>query len=237
MMEQTSVASSSSSQTSPTDKKAKVWIDKLEDLQICESYCHVSFNSEEGTKKSGKEFWTQVCNHFMKNIVHKQCTLVDRTWDSLKARWLSHIQKNVSKFAGCLTKCIKKNASGSNIGFDVKCYDYLSEKSERWAAILNENASDKETLDDETADAIARADHSFRPIGNKKALAQKRKREAIVIDDDGEEIDPIEALIKETKKLNDRAEERAAKIAKHLQEDQEILHRFKEVLLMENFGG
>lgn len=119
MMEQTSVASSSSSQTSPTDKKAKVWIDKLEDLQICESYCHVSFNSEEGTKKSGKEFWTQVCNHFMKNIVHKQCTLVDRTWDSLKARWLSHIQKNVSKFAGCLTKCIKKNASGSNIGFDV----------------------------------------------------------------------------------------------------------------------
>ncbi|OAC98584.1 hypothetical protein MUCCIDRAFT_75643 [Mucor lusitanicus CBS 277.49] len=103
-----------------------------------------------------------------------------------------------------------------------ECYDYLSEKSERWAAILNENASDKETLDDETADAIARADHSFRPIGNKKALAQKRKREAIVIDDDGEEIDPIEALIKETKKLNDRAEERAAKIAKHLQEDQEI---------------
>ncbi|KAF1806295.1 hypothetical protein FB192DRAFT_1004936 [Mucor lusitanicus] len=102
-----------------------------------------------------------------------------------------------------------------------ECYDYLSERSEKWAAILNEDASGKEKLDDETADTIAKAEHSVRPIGNKKALAENRKRKAIVIND-GEEINVIEALIKEIKKVNDRAEERAAKIGKYLEEDQEI---------------
>jgi hypothetical protein len=123
MMEQSSVSSSSSSiQTPPTEKMTKVWFDKLEDLLICESYCHVSLNFEERTKKTGKEFWMQVVfNYFiMQNIVHKQCTLVDRSWDSLNARCLNRIQKNICKFAGCLTKCIKKNPSGSNVVFNVR---------------------------------------------------------------------------------------------------------------------
>ncbi|OAD01502.1 hypothetical protein MUCCIDRAFT_156804 [Mucor lusitanicus CBS 277.49] len=100
-----------------------------------------------------------------------------------------------------------------------ECYDYLSEAFERWAAILNEDASGKAKLDDETADAIAKADHnSVRPIDNKKALTEKRKREVIVIDD-GEKINVvIEALIKEIKKVNDRAEEMAAEIGKYLED-------------------
>ncbi|KAL0145624.1 hypothetical protein V8B55DRAFT_1570236 [Mucor lusitanicus] len=76
-----------------------------------------------------------------------------------------------------------KNMDHSTVRFK-ECYDYLSEAFERWAAILNEDASGKAKLDDETADAIAKADHnSVRPIDNKKALTEKRKREVIVIDD------------------------------------------------------
>ncbi|KAF1806918.1 hypothetical protein FB192DRAFT_1442308 [Mucor lusitanicus] len=240
MMEHSSVASSSSSiQTPPTEKMTKVWFDKLEDLLICESYCHVSLNFEERTKKTGKEFWMQVVfNYFiMQNIVHKQCTLVDRSWDSLNARCLNRIQKNICKFAGCLTKCIKKNASGIRF---KECYDYLSEAFERWAAILNEDASGKAKLDDETADAIAKADHnSVRSIDNKKALTKKRKREVIVIDN-GKKINVIEALIKEIKKVNDRAEERAAKIGKYLEEDvvemPNVVVRRKTMLVWLDFG-
>ena len=98
-------------------KEVRKNFSKAEDLQICRSYIAYCIDPISGTEKKGKVFWDDIGQHFNESLSEDDF-VCHRTPDSIKTRWLNHIQPKTLKFSGYMRSTTKK-ASGSNYAYDV----------------------------------------------------------------------------------------------------------------------
>jgi hypothetical protein len=93
---------------------------EAEDVQLCNSFLAVSFDSVVGTNQNAKALWDRVLLDYNNRIDGDlQGT---RTATPLSNRWVNVINPRCSFFSGCLTQVKNGIPSGTNVADDVSFY-------------------------------------------------------------------------------------------------------------------
>lgn len=83
-----------------------------EDVWIAKSYKAVTTDASIGTDQDGEAYYRKIAESFNEAIASTADFVCVRTYESIRARWLNHLQKSLLKFAGCLTKALQEYHSG-----------------------------------------------------------------------------------------------------------------------------
>jgi len=83
-----------------------------EDVWIATAYAKVTSDASVGTDQDSDVYYKRIGDVFNKNIKDKPDFVQERSWESIRHRWLNVAQKSLLKFAGCLNKTLSEYHSG-----------------------------------------------------------------------------------------------------------------------------
>ncbi|XP_062213261.1 glutathione S-transferase T3-like [Phragmites australis] len=93
----------------PNQKRSKNFSEKEDELLVS-AWLNISMDAVQGNDQSRSTYWKRIHDYFHSNKDFNS----DRTQSSLMHRW-SHIQENVNKFVGCLSRIEGRRQSGVTI--------------------------------------------------------------------------------------------------------------------------
>jgi hypothetical protein len=85
---------------------------QAEDVYIAKAYAMVTSDASVGTDQDGEVYYKRIGDAFNENIKDQTDFIQDRSWESVRSRWLNVVQKSLLKFAGCFNKALSEYHSG-----------------------------------------------------------------------------------------------------------------------------